>query len=310
MIEPFPQKTATTSPRKGFALLITLSVLTVVIALTAVMMGYLDSARRDAVNTKALIQANLYFVDIKKVFMSVKDKKSFYKVLYQTPIPLQSENDVFSVLLDCKPMDNGININWLGQGNNPKTKVQYTMAQKVFDTLVQSYDLADPTRLEEILLQSMSGGNGYDRDEMQSRLHQKNGIISYQQFTQLVEKYQFETDDRNVGRIKWKDYFVFNPVKKGKKSNMISGDYLSPALVAILFDIDEESVKEIWSGSQGSLRKLLTQFGIDYDKKLFTEKITERAVCEVMYKYQTKQYYFTFRDIEGEVKDFAFYGKQ
>jgi hypothetical protein len=91
---------------------------------------------------------------------------------------------------------------------------------------------------------------------------------------------------------------------------MISGDYLSPALIAILFDIDEESVKEIWSGSQGSLRKLLTQFGIDYDKKLFTEKITERAACEVMYKYQTEQYRFTFRDIEGEVKDFAFYGKQ
>jgi hypothetical protein len=310
MIEPFSQKTVNPSPRKGFALLITLSVLTVVIALTAVMMGYLDSARRDAVNTKALIQANLYFADIKKIFTSIKSKKSFYRVLYQTPIPLQSDDGAFAVLLSCKPMDNGININWLGQGNNPKTKLQYTMAQKVFDTLVQSYDLADPTRLEEILLQAISHQNGYDTDEIQSRLRQKNGIISYQQFARLVEKYQLETDDRNVGRIKWEDYFVFNPVKKGKKRDMISGDYLSSALVAILFDIDEESVKEIWSSTQGSLRKLLAQFGIAYDKKLFTEQITERAACEIIYKYQTEQYRFTFRDIEGEVKDFAFYGKQ
>ncbi|MCF6205631.1 MAG: hypothetical protein L3J47_01880 [Sulfurovum sp.] len=51
--------------RSGFALIITLSVLMVVIALTGVLIGYLDTARRDASQTKALIQANLFFADTK-----------------------------------------------------------------------------------------------------------------------------------------------------------------------------------------------------------------------------------------------------
>lgn len=310
MIEPFPPKAVSRFPRKGFALLITLSVLTVVIALTAVMLGYLDSARRDATNTKALIQANLYFTDIKKIFTSTKNKKGFYKALYQAPVSLRSDNGAFTVYLGCRPMDNGVNINWLGGGSDPKMKSQYTAAQKVFDTVVQLYDLADPSRLEEILFEAIPHKGEYNTDEMQSRLRQKHGIISYQQFAQLVERYQLETDDRNVDRVRWRNYFVFNPVRKGKKDDMISGDYLSTALVAVLFDIDEESVKEIWDGTQGSLRRLLAQFGMDYDKKLFTDKITERAICEVIYKYQAAQYRFTFKDIEGEVKDFAFYGKQ
>jgi len=310
MNEPYLPKTSRTPLREGFALLITLSVLTVVIALTAVMMGYLDSARKEAIDTKALIQSNLYFSDIKKLFISTKNKKTFYSVLYRSPIPLQSEDGRFSIFLTCKPLDRGVNINWLGKSNNSQTNLQYTVAQKVFDALVQSYNIVDPSLLEEILLQAIQGNTTYGESDIQSRLHPKNGIISYQQFIQLVEKYQFKADDRNVGRIKWQDYFVFNPLKKGKKWHKIAGDYLSTALIAILFDIDEESVKEMWSSSQGGLKKLLTQFGMEYDSKLFTEKFTDRSECEVLYQYQKEQYKFTFRDIEGEVKDFAFYGKQ
>ncbi len=310
MYEPSSPPTDISALREGFALLITLSVLTVVIALTAVMMGYLDSARKEAVDTKALIQSNLYFSDIKKILISAKNKKTIYRVLYKSPIPLQSEDGRFSIFLNCKSLDRGVNINWLAKSNNLQTNLQYTVAQKVFDALVQSYNIADPSLLEEILLQAMQGDTEYSESEMQSRMHPKNGITSYRQFMQLVERYQLEADDKNVGRINWRDYFVFYPAQKGKKQHKIAGDYLSTALIAILFDIDEESVKEMRDSSQGGLKKLLTQFGKEYDSKLFTDKFTDRSECEVRYQYQKEQYRFTFRDIEGEVKDFAFYGKQ
>ena len=63
----------TDTHREGFALLITLSVLTVIIALTTVLLSYLDEVREDASQTKALIQANVYYADITKVFNDLKD---------------------------------------------------------------------------------------------------------------------------------------------------------------------------------------------------------------------------------------------
>lgn len=55
------------SMRKGFALLITLSVLAVLMALTGVLLGYFGEVRKDAMATNALIQGNLYYTDIKKI---------------------------------------------------------------------------------------------------------------------------------------------------------------------------------------------------------------------------------------------------
>jgi len=309
MIEPFPQKPVCSSQKRGFALLITLSVLTVVIALTAVMMGYMDIARKEAVNTKALIQANLYYANTKKLLKSKRNKRAFYSMLYQLPVSLRSDDGRFMIHLKCHPLDNGININWLGEGNNEQTKIQYTTARKVFDTLVQSYNIADPTLLEEILLQAIRGKTEYGEDDEQSRIHQKNGIISYQQFAQLIERYEFEADDPKVERIRWQDYFVFTPAKSGKTYHKIAGDYLSIALISILFDIDRVSIREAWESSQGGLKSLLSQFAIAYDSNLFTSKFTGRSECEVRYQYQSEPYRFTFRDSEGEVKDFAFYGK-
>ena len=45
--------------REGFALMITLSVLSVVIALTIVLLSYFTKVKEDAETTKALIQADI-----------------------------------------------------------------------------------------------------------------------------------------------------------------------------------------------------------------------------------------------------------
>jgi len=296
------------SSRKGFALILTLSVLTVIIALTGVLVGYLDSARKDASSTKAMIQANLYFANIKEILSGFKERKTLYNTLYLTPLPLQSEEGDFSLMLSCRPQDNGININWLGFGNDPVMQKQYNVVQKVFDRLVQQYALRDPVLLQEMILRQIEPTR--TTAEEQRRLRQKNGIISYEEFEHILSRYQFETDDANVGKVAWRKYFTFHAVSKDPKENLIAGDYLSKALLSVLFDIDAASLDEEWVEVEGALKALLTRYGIAFDRSLFSESFIDRSVCEVRYGYEGAEYMFWFVDTEGEVKDFEFYGKQ
>ena len=118
--------------KKGFALILTLSALTVIIALTAVLISYLDEARKDSSASKAMIQANLYYADIKKVFKGFKEKKSLYTILYLSPIPLLSPDGRFSVIVDCKPVSNAVNINWLGVANDANMSSRYDVCTESF----------------------------------------------------------------------------------------------------------------------------------------------------------------------------------
>ena len=59
-----PSTEITVKTRQGFALLITLSVLSVIIALTTVLLSYLEEVQQDSTDTKALIQADIYHTNI------------------------------------------------------------------------------------------------------------------------------------------------------------------------------------------------------------------------------------------------------
>ena len=296
-----------TSMRSGFALILTLSVLTVVIALTGVLIGYMDSARRDAQTSNAMIQANLYFADVKNVLMRFKSRKQLYSTLYLTPVPLSSPDGRFQIMLRCHPRRNGININWLAMGEVSGMQSHHDMAQTLFEALVQQYELKDPGRLEEMLIAEIQG-----KDEFFGAprlLRQKDGIISYRQFEEVVARYELEADDTHASIVPWKDYFVFLRTPKDPKANKLSGDYLSKKLISALFGIDMATLNESWEPSNGALKALLSDNGIDYPSNIFAEGIVGDAECAVNYLYAGKQYKFTFVDSNGEVKNFEFYGK-
>ncbi len=90
----------------------------------------------------------------------------------------------------------------------------------------------------------------------------------------------------------------------------MAGDYLSPELLAILFNIDKEVIEGEWTEAEGALKTFLSNNGITYDTKLFAEAFVDRSRCEVSYGYEEERYMFSFVDEEGEVKNFEFYGKQ
>jgi hypothetical protein len=294
--------------RQGFALLVTLSVLAVVIALTTVLLSYFDEVKEDAGNTKALIQADLYYADITNIFQGVKDKKTLFSVLYQTELPLRTPEDQFSLMLHCDPLHKGVNINWLGLENDSKQTALYTVAQEIFDLLAQDYDIEDAGRLYEMLIEEIGAKTTFVQTE-KSRLHQKNGIISYKQFAEIISRYQFEIDDPKIGLVPWKKYFSFSP-----KADKIDAEYSSPELIAYLFALDVSTVEE-WASfiDKGTLEAFVTQNGGEYAQRkniLAGETFLEAAECSVRYAMADEQYRFTFEYIQGEAKHFEFYGKQ
>jgi hypothetical protein len=294
--------------RQGFALLVTLSVLAVVIALTTVLLSYFDEVKEDAGNTKALIQADLYYADITNIFQGVKDKKTLFSVLYQTELPLRTPEDQFSLMLHCDPLHKGVNINWLGLENDSKQTALYTVAQEIFDLLAQDYDIEDAGRLYEMLIEEIGAKPTFVQTE-KSRLHQKNGIISYKQFAEIISRYQFEIDDPKIGLVPWKKYFSFSP-----KADKIDAEYSSPELIAYLFALDVSTVEE-WASfiDKGTLEAFVTQNGGEYAQRkniLAGETFLEAAECSVRYAMADEQYRFSFEYIQGEAKHFEFYGKQ
>lgn len=295
-------------PREGFALLVTLSVLTVIIALTTVLLRYLDEAREDASQTKALIQANVYYADITKVFNQLQDKKTLFSTLYLAPFPIASEDGRFMMTLSCKPLANGVNINWLGSSNAPEMAELYSLAQTVFDFLVHEYELQDGIRLQEMLLEEIKGQQDHT-PATYSRFRKKNGIISYQQLSTIVSRYQFDSDDENAGNIPWERYFSFSGSAK-----VIDAEYSSPELIALMFDIDLQSVQEWYDDpARSNLETFINLNGGNYAKRkeiLAGDTFLEESGCTVSYEIAEKPYRFDFEYVQGEAKYFEFYGKQ
>ena len=298
--------------RQGFALMITLSVLSVIIGLTMVLLSYFEEVQQDSSNTKALIQADVYYTNITNIFQGVKDKKLLFSVLYSTALPLRTPDGEFSLILNCDPLYKGININWLGLGNNSQKVALFTVAQDLFDVLAQDYDIEDAGRLQEMIIEEI-GNTEKSVLKEQSRLHQKDGIISYQQFASIVSRYQFEVDDPKIGSVPWRKYFSFSP-----QADKIDGEYSSPELISYLFDIDLSVVEE-WASSisieieKVSLEDFVQANGGDYTQRttiLAGKTFLEATECSVGYTLAEEQYGFRFEYIEGEAKHFEFYGKQ
>jgi len=293
--------------RQGFALLLTLSVLVIVIALTGVLINYLDTAREDAVENETLVQANLYYTELKGFLETFKNrKKDLYSVLYRSPIPLVLEEGRSPLLIACRPMHNRVNINWLGYANSRLMISRYNIAKKVFDTIVQRYDIADPALLEEMIV---SASRGLGDNVVPERLRQSQGIVSYAIFNRLLTQYAFRAEDNHAFSIPWDRFFAFHAVVKGKKG-LLAGDYLTIELLSVIFGLDEAVLKEVWVEGEGALKQLSTLYGVHYDPALFSEKFLDASRCEVHFEHKDRRFLFAFSDIDGEVKRFEFFGEE
>jgi len=292
--------------KKGFALILTLSVLAVIMSLTMVLLSYFDEVRQDATDTKALIQADLYYTNIVNTFNKFKNKQTLFDVLYKSPLPLVSPDGKFKLMLNCQPMNKGININWLGLQSSIKDVKKYQIAQDIFSKLVQSYKVVDGTRLFEMILEEMGKSEDiYSKDNRQ-RLQKKKSIVSYLQFSDIISRYQFEVDDTNINSIPWKQYFSFFP-----KADKINIEYSSTALISLLFDIDITIVNEWYSTIEERvpLSVMVNDNGGNYKEfsTILNSKSSGATNCNINYSVAGKYYKFKFDYIEGEARYFEFF---
>jgi hypothetical protein len=81
-------------------------------------------------------------------------------------------------------------------------------------------------------------------------------------------------------------------------------------LISVLFDIELATVRENWIEGE-SLKTFVNENGGVFERaEIFAKKFLPVSHCEVAYKYADAQYRFKFVDIDREVKNFEFYGKQ
>lgn len=299
------ENSITVAHKKGFALMITLSVLSVIIALTMVLLGYFNEVKEDAEETKALIQADLYYADILSQFQKLKGKQ--FKQLYRFPVSLQSPDGRFMLSLHCEPVSRGVNINWLKYENSRENYRLFEEAQRLFDMLAQEYGIEAPDRLREMILREINGGNKFIL-KAQSRIRQKNGIISYRQFADIVKRYQVETGDMEVSRVPWREYLSFSLTAK-----KIDIDYSTPRFIAYFFDIDLQTVKEWFAlppREKESLESFVNDNGGSYtEKRSLISDFSGESKCTVRYKYGGNIYRFGFEYTQRGAKNFEFYGK-
>ncbi len=299
--------------RRGVVLFITLAVIASMLALVGVIFSYLDKSRDNASYTAALIQADLIFRDSKETIETLlkqgsKDKemkKTILDTLYLAPVTIETEgNEEIFITLDCQPLNNGININWLGLENNASAQHFYAAAQGLFDRLVERYNIQDASLL---LIQLRSAVDGSERLESQGRLEQKKGIIDLSQMQAIVRDYRFEADDDEVEKIIWENYFSFD-----QPDSLVDGNYLTAELIAVFFEMELETVKEEWFEGD-DLKAFVSTYGGDlsrYSSKLFASDPIERMTCRITYGYQGKVYAMDFDYLEGKAEKFEFYGKQ
>ena len=301
--------------RKGVVLFITLSVIAAMLALVGAIFAYLEKSREKASHTAAIIQADLIFRDSKNTIGALlkrgsKDKeikKTILDTLYLAPVTLQAEgDDEMFVTLDCQPLDGGININWLGLENNSSAQLFYNTAQSLFDRLIEAYNIQDASLLLSHIRYAI---DGEDNSEVraQGRLEQKKGIIKLSQIQNIARAYRFEADDNAVEDIIWDKYFSFDA-----QSMVVDGNYLSAELIALLFDMELETVKEEWFEGD-DLKAFVSSNGGDisqYNTKLFASEMIERMSCHISYGYQGNVYALGFDYLEGKAEKFEFLGKQ
>jgi hypothetical protein len=291
--------------RPAITLLITLSVIATMIALMGVMFKYLDVARGKAEVKASMIQANLLSADVSQFLRQIlgkKPSKSTMQTLFETPLGLSAESGEFSMGISCQPLASRINITWLGLENRATKQKAYSLASSLFEMLTDKVNLRDSTLLKEKITAALKPGRS-STFGVPSRINKKKGIITFKKFQELLDDYRFETDDNRVYRIPWQRYFSF-----GTSEEKVDGDFASPELLAFLYDVDLNVVRENYQ--LGALNQFLSEIGESRAayKWLFSEKALAVAQCKASYTFRKGNYGFVFNYMHGKVEGFEFFG--
>jgi hypothetical protein len=283
--------------RRGFALLITLAVLAVLIAISAMTIAMLSDAERRSIGVRALIEADLVYEDAAKVLQREAGDESLRGMLLAAPVGITGKRSDFSAIMQCRASRHTVNINWLKSGKTDRERFLSEAAERMLDETALRYELDDAERLKSLL-----------RDYFDDPL---NGDMHFAAFYDIVMRYLLETGDTNIRRVPWRNLFVFEPIDN-VEDEKIAGDYMDAEAISLFFGADMQYVREERPVPGGPLKDLLLSSGY-WDENfasLFYEGAAKSMLCEVDFSYRKRNYAFRFYEREGKVGRFVFLGEK
>lgn len=284
-------------------LLITLAVIAAMLALVAVLFGYLDSARKKAESEAALIQADLLRKDVGNLlqkYLKGHPSASTLQTFYGNSLAYYPEHSDFGVTIRCSPLLDRVPIVWLGWEEDPKHRRHYQLARRLFDRLTDAAELKEPETFYNLLVKALHGRHllfGHPDDLKAAPL-----LMSTDSFAALEEDYRYLADDPNIYRIPWNDYFLLNI--SGTVPRTLDRDYLNPHLVSLLFDLDPALVREEYT--PGELVKFLRSVGAESKRYewLFAPAPSPAAHCDLHYSFREGQYNVSFDYMDQRILNF------
>ena len=298
--------------KQGIALFITLMVIASIMSIIAVSFTYLEKVQKDAGTTSATIQGNLLYsntVDIlKRFFPSGTDNSDKLELIYTMPLVLSESKSGFSLNLSCKPLMVGTPISWLDPELTQNVPEKTTLAKEVLQTVLEKYEIQEPNRFEEVLIETITGKVSQNED-YRPRVKAKKGIVSKEQFNRILANYFMMYDDSKILTVPWEKYFSFTKVDKKTK---IDGTYLSAEFISVAFDVPIEIVQDSWIIGETTLVSFLRENAIStpINKKIYANKALNAMHCEQTYAYKDRLYGFNFDYIEGRSANFEFNGQE
>jgi len=299
--------------KRGIALFITLMVIASIMSIIAVSFSYLEKVQKDAGTTSSIIQGDLLYKNtlsiLKRFFPAKQNNSEKLKLIYTMPLVLTEPKSGFEITLTCEPLLKGVPINWLDEGSTWNMIEKTNLANDVLTRVMEQYNIEEPTALEELIRQEITG-KVTQNQEYTPRIKQKKGIVSKEQFYRIIINYRLLYDDPKVLRIPWEKYFSFSQVSEKTK---IDGVYLTPELISVAFEIPIEIVLDSWIVGESTLLTFLTDNTIVIGatkKKIYSNKALNALHCEQRYAYRDGQYKFNFDYIEGRGTNFEFNGKE
>ncbi len=298
--------------KEGIALFITLMVIASIMSIIAVSFSYLEKVQKDAGTTSAIIQGDLLYNNtievLKRFFPAKSDNSDKLEIIYTMPLSLSEPKSGFNINLSCEPLMVGAPISWLDRQQTKLVPEKTSLAKDILEHIMEIYDIENPNRLEEMILQSITGRT-LENIEYEPRLQPKKGTISKKQFKNIIIDYFLLYDDPKVLTVPWEKYFSFVKIDKTTK---IDGTYISPEFISVAFDIPIEIIQDSWIIGESTLSSFLKENGIStvINKKIYANKALNAMHCEQSYLYQDKQYKFNFNYIEGRSSNFEFNGEE
>ena len=299
--------------KKGIALFITLMVIASIMSIIAVSFTYLEKVQKDAGVTSAIIQGDLLYKDtvkiLKRFFPKGSDNSDKLTLIYSMPLMLNEAKSGFALNINCSPLMVGVPISWLDEKLTRQVPDKTLLANDVLENVMEQYEVEEPSRLKEVLLEAVTGII-HQNSDYTPRIKIKKGIISKAQFDRIIIEYRLLYDDEKVLTIPWERYFSFTEVNSKTK---IDGMFLSAEFISAAFEIPLEMVQESWIPGESKLQTFLSENGTTPPqslKKIYANKGLTAMHCEQTYTYQERYYKFNFDYIEGRSGNFEFNGQK